>query len=229
MKHRSIRHSAALTTALAVTAACSPLLWRRRCLTWGATRGEALGGMPGDQFLPSAPVVSTRVITIDAPPKAIWPWLVQMGAGRGGAYSYDWIENLFGLNTHSTNEILPEFQDLAVGDVQRLGRKGPRMRVAILDPGHALVLRSEDGAWVWQFELFPLDDGTRLISRNRIITPHPSLRSKAFSAYAVEPGSLIMERKMLFGIKQRAEALYREVPAEPLRAKESAEDCELRS
>jgi hypothetical protein len=216
MKHLSIRHNTALATALAVTAACSPLLWRRHRLTWGATRGEAMRSMPGDQLLPCAPLVSTRAITIDAPPKAIWPWLVQMGPGRGGAYSYDWIQNLFGLNMHSANEILPELQDLAVGDVQQLGKHGPRLRVEILDPGHAFVLRSDDDAWVWQFELLPLDDGTRLVSRNRITAPHPSLRSKAFSVYAMEPASLIMERKMLLGIKQRAEALNRDALAAPV-------------
>ena len=81
--------------------------WRAWCLTWGATPGEAAGALPGDELLPEPGIVSTRAIRVDAPPSAIWPWLVQMGPGRGGAYTYDWIENLFGLGMHSADEVLP--------------------------------------------------------------------------------------------------------------------------
>ena len=77
--------------------------------------------LPGDELLPRAGIVATRAITIDAPPAAIWPWLVQMGSGRGGVYTYDWIENLFGLDMHSTRRILPQYQDVKVGDEFPLG------------------------------------------------------------------------------------------------------------
>ena len=70
-------------------------------LTWGATADGQLVRLPGDELLADADVVSTRAITIDAPPSDVWPWLVQMGSGRGGAYTYDWIENLFGLEMRS--------------------------------------------------------------------------------------------------------------------------------
>jgi hypothetical protein len=193
--------------AVAVLAGAGyPLLWRRRCLTWGASRAEAEHAMPGDEFLPGAPLVSTRAITVDAPSSAIWPWLVQMGPGRGGAYTYDRIENLFGLNMHSADKILPEFQGLKAGDVIPLGAHGPRMRVEVLEPDHTLVLRSEDGLWVWAFSLQPQDGATRLISRNRISTPDPSPAARAFSCYVMEPGSLVMERKMLLTLKERGES-----------------------
>jgi hypothetical protein len=167
--------------------------------------------MPGDDLLPDAPIVSTRAIGIGAPPAAIWPWLVQMGPGRGGAYTYDWIENLFGLNMHSADEIVPAWQNLAVGDELPLGGK-LRMRIEVLDAERAMVMRSDDGAWVWAFGLYPDPDDadrTRLVSRNRIRPPKRNLLTDVVSTFVMEPGSLIMERKMLLGIKDRAERLHR--------------------
>jgi hypothetical protein len=200
----------ALTVALEV--ATYPL-WRPWCLTWGAIDGEAAQILPGDDLLAEPDIVTTRAVGIDAPPSAIWPWLVQMGPGRGGAYTYDWIENLFGLGMHSADEILPQYQDLKVGEAWRLGAQGPVLRVAALEAQRSMVLRSDDGNWVWAFALIPAGPGTRLISRNRIATPGASRLIRAFFAYAMEPGSLIMERKMLLGITQRAERLAREMPA----------------
>jgi hypothetical protein len=179
--------------------------WRQWCLTWGATPEEAAGPVPGDDLLADPAVISTRAVSVAAPPSAIWPWLVQMGPGRGGAYTYDWIENLFGLGMHSADEILPEFQDLKVGDAQRLGTHGPVLRVAALDPERSLVFRSDDGNWVWAFELAHREKGTRLISRNRFAVPGTSILGRALNTYVMEPGSLVMERKMLLGIKRRAE------------------------
>ena len=195
-----------VTLAVAAAAAASYPRWRPWCLTWGASASETAGLLPGDDLLASPDVVTTRAVTVAAPPGAIWPWLVQMGPGRGGAYTYDWIENLFGLGMHSADRILPQFQDLKVGDGQRLGARGPVLRVAALDPQRSLVLRSDDGNWVWSFTLVPAGQGTRLISRNRIATPGASPLARASYRYLMEPGSLIMERKMLLGIKQRAEA-----------------------
>jgi hypothetical protein len=192
------------------------LVLRTRCLNWGAEPSEVYGPMPGDALLPGIKLVTTRAVTVDAPPEAIWPWLVQMGPGRGGAYTYDWIENLFGLDMHSADRVLLEFQDLQVGDAMRLGTKGPCMRVEILEPSRAMVLRSDDGRWVWAFGLAPSpfdpprpgDRRTRLVSRNRIAPAEPGVLERAFYRYVMEPGSLVMERKMLLGIKKRAEALY---------------------
>ncbi len=201
---RGIRVGAGLV-GLAVAA--YPLALRKRCLTWGATADEVRAPMPGDELLPDADIVATRAIGIDAPAGAVWPWLVQMGSGRGGAYTYDSIENLFGLGMHSADRIIPEFQDLKVGDAFRLGPGRPLMHVEVLEPERALAFRFEDGTWVWSFGLTQRGATTRLVSRNRIATPNASLLSRALSALLMEPGSLVMERKMLLGIKQRAEGM----------------------
>jgi hypothetical protein len=200
---------AALVTAGAVAAAY-PLMLRKWCLNWGATPLEVSRAIPGDELNASPDTVSTRAITIDAPPSAIWPWLVQMGSGRGGAYTYDWIENLFGLNMHSADEILPEYQHPQVGDVLPVGPNGPGLRLEIMVPDEVLAFRSEDGNWVWQFALYPLRDRTRLVSRNRITT-HTLDVPERLAYVLMEPGSLVMERKMLLGIKQRAERLARQL------------------
>lgn len=200
----------ALLLGGAVAACYSPPV-RRWYLTWGATAEEAHAAMPGDDLMPEPDLLSTRAVTIDAAPAAVWPWLVQMGSGRGGAYTYDWIENLFGLGMHSAREILPQFQDLAVGDVLPLGQAGPGMQVAICDAERTLAFRSQDRRWVWIFDLRPSGTGTRLVSRNRISTADASWAARLFDRVVMEPGSLIMERRMLLGIKQRAE---QSIPAE---------------
>jgi len=182
-----------------------PLLLQRGLLNWGASPAEVTRRLPGDHLLPNAGVVSTRAITIAAPPGAIWPWLVQMGSGRGGAYTYDWIENLFGLGMHSADRVLPQFQNLKAGDEIPLGPDRPMMRVEVLDPGHVLTVRSADGNWVWIFAIFPQGRTSRLISRNRIATP--SALTRLLYLGVMVPGSLVMERKMLIGIRYRAERL----------------------
>jgi hypothetical protein len=207
----SVRTKIVTSAGLAAGACASyPLLWRNWCLTWGATPDEVARELPGDELLPDAPLVTTRAISIMAPPDAIWPWLVQMGNGRGGAYTYDWIENLLGLDMHSANEILPQYQDVSVGDEFPLGRKGQVMRVAVLEKERVFSLRFGDGNWVWIFVLVPEAGVTRLISRNRITAPAPSAVSKLATMLFMEPGSLVMERKMLVGIKERAERLARD-------------------
>jgi hypothetical protein len=182
---------------------------REPVLTWGATQEEVERRLPGDDLLEDADIVSTRAITIEAPPAAVWPWLLQMGSGRAGAYTYDWIENLFGLEMHSSDRIHPEWQHLEVGDVIPGKASLPGMRVDALDPERALVTRSEDGTWVWAFVLDAANGGTRFISRNRIAVREPSLGDRIGMA-VMEPGSLVMERKMLLGIKERAERLASE-------------------
>jgi hypothetical protein len=188
------------------------LFFRRWCLTWGARDDEIAAKLPGDELLPDAGLVTTRAVTVDAPPEAIWPWLVQMGSGRGGVYTYDWIENLFGLDMHSTRRILPQYQGVKVGDEFPLGPGRPAMRVAVLDPERTFTLRFADGNWVWIFALSAEDGHTRLISRNRIAAAG-AWPARLFGMLVMEPGSLIMERKMLLGIKERAEDLARQQPA----------------
>src|SRR3954449_7499140 len=143
---------------------------RKSILNWGATDEEASARLPGDELLEHATGVSTRAIDIDAPASAVWPWLAQMGPSpRGGAYTYDWIENLLRLNMHTTDRILQEFQRPEVGDTFSLGSNS--MRVERVEPERVLAWRSQDENWVWTFVLS--DDGgrTRLISRNRFRLP----------------------------------------------------------
>ena len=181
------------------------LFLRRWCLTWGARGDEVDANLAGDELLPDAGLVTTRAVTVDAPPEAIWPWLVQMGSGRGGAYTYDWIENLLGLNMHSADEILPQYQHIAVGDELPTGPGRPGMTVEVLDPPRTLAVQVANQNWVWIFALVPQGGSTRLISRNRIATSALSPAGRLFYTVFMEPGSLVMESKMLLGIKQRAE------------------------
>jgi len=129
-----------------------------------------------------------------------------MGPGRGGAYTYDWVENLFGLDMHSADRVVPEWQDLQVGDVMRSAEDKPGMRTEILDPERVLVNCSEAGDWVWIFALEPAGGATRLISRNRIAMKGAAAGQR-LGMLVMAPGSLVMERKMLLGIKERAERL----------------------
>jgi hypothetical protein len=176
---------------------------RRRILTWGATEIEAASQLPGDELLEHADGVATRAITINAPAASVWPWLAQMGPSpRGGAYTYDRIENLLGLGMHSVDRVLPQFQHPEVGDA--IGFGSNRMRLERIDPNHLLAWRSSDSNWVWTFVLENRGEATRLISRNRFRLPGLLAR---VGMLPMEPASLAMERKMLHGIKQRAERL----------------------
>jgi hypothetical protein len=175
---------------------------------WGTTPDERTRIMAGDSLLPNATHAATHAVTIDAAPDDIWPWLVQLGYQRGGLYSYDWLDRLFGfLDRASANEILPAFQQIAVGDTIRLGpREG--LTVAALQDKRALVLRysAHEFEWVWQFGLYPLNE-----QRTRLITRGTERYKNTVGAWlfmrVMEPAAFVMTRKMLLGVKQRAEAL----------------------
>lgn len=175
--------------------------------------------MPGDELLGVARYRTTHAVTIDAPAEQVWPWLVQLGQGRGGMYSYDWLENLLGLRMHSADRIEPALQDLHVGDEIRLVPEGtePELTLTVvrLEPERVLVLGSsgsrEDviGAGMpypaWTFALRPLGGRrTRLVVRFQSdFAPTPA--GWLMNKYALEPVHFLMERKMLLGIKERAE------------------------
>jgi hypothetical protein len=128
------------------------LLLRSPILNWGATNAEAHARLPGDELLEEADGVATRAITIEAPAWAVWPWIAQMGpAPRGGAYTYDWIENLLKLDMHSVDRVLPEYQHPKIGDALGYGKN--RMRTERVEPQQVLATRSQDGNWVWSFIL----------------------------------------------------------------------------
>jgi hypothetical protein len=181
---------------------------RRWFVHWGATASDLTRLMPGDAAAIDPSYSATMAVTIGARPEHIWPWLVQMGYQRGGLYSYDWLDRLFGyLDRPSAETILPEFQRLAVGDEIPIGR-GQGFPVTAIEPYRALVLSGTgDGfAWVWQFGLYPLDERrTRLVSRNLVRVPR-TLGSWLFMR-VIEPAACLMTRRMLLGLKQRAEAL----------------------
>jgi len=182
---------------------------RRWMNRWGATPADLTRVMAGDALLANPTYSGTTAIVIAAPPEYIWPWLVQIGYQRGGLYSYDWLDRLFGyLDRPSATRILPDFQHLAVGDRIPLGR-GPSWPVAIVEPNRALVLdmRNMGGLdWVWQFGLYPIDETrTRLVSRSRVRTRAMSAR---LLTHAIEPAGFLMTRRMLLGLQQRSERLF---------------------
>lgn len=207
--------------AAAAAAACYVLAVRPRLLRWGASTQESAGPLPGDELVPTPRMQSTRAVTIHAPAASVWPWLVQLGAGRGGMYSYDRLENAAGLGIHSADRILPEHQRLDVGDVIPLGPDvGIPVRQIVtgsvlalggpVDPltGNAIPPgasaagpRLEVG---WTFVLEPVDERTtRLLSRTRY--DYAPLAMGLILRPLLEPVQFVMERRMLLGIKSRAE------------------------
>jgi hypothetical protein len=137
--------------AAALGAVYALALWRP-ILTWGATRVEAHGPLPGDELLGHPDAVATRAIEIDAPSSAVWPWLAQLGPSpRGRAYTYDRVENLLGLDMHSVDRVLDGFQHPQVGDT--IGFGANRMRLERVEAERVLAWRSDDGNWVWAFVL----------------------------------------------------------------------------
>ena len=190
-------------------------LARTRLLNWGATTAERERALPGDDLLPDADAQSTMAVSIDAPPDAVWPWLVQLGQERGGFYSHEWAENLVGLDIHNADRIVPAWQDLEVGDTIRLGRTDrypdATLEVASFDPERSLVLLTpgDPAWWVWAFVLKPGDEGTtRLLVRSRIRLPeNPAIRLAAQAV--LEPVTFVMTHGMLRGLRIRAERLER--------------------
>jgi len=194
----------------AVAAAAAYLRFGRpRVLNWGATTDEAKKELPGDDIIDDAALQTTRAITVDAAPAHIWPWLVQMGPRpRAGAYTYDWVERLLGIDIENTDRILPEYQHLEPGEMIGANEKGAGLRVVRVEPERALVVQWVPQRSTWAFVIEPQADGTsRLISRNRL--PGSGALARLGLLLFMEPGSLVMEAKMLSGIRRRAERLAR--------------------
>jgi hypothetical protein len=208
--------------AILAFAFLTPFLRSRR-IKWGATDAEVHQSLPGDDLVPHSKGGYTHASNIRASAAGVWPWLVQMGQGRGGFYSYEWLENLVGCDIHNANRIIPELQHLVVGDVVRMHPKATPYRVAAIEPGRALVLQIRvdtqtgntfeltdtiPGKYLnqsWVFFLVEVDGGTtRLISRSRNDWNRSLTNALVFGI--VGPISLVMDRKMLLGIKQRVEA-----------------------
>ena len=185
----------------------APRLWRRM-LDWGSTAEEASQVLPGDELLPDADLVATRAISIAASPAEVWPWLVQIGMGRAGAYAYDWLDRLFGLDMRSSRRIVPELQGLAVGDMIPVANDGTGLRVRSLESERVLATLTDDGTWAWTWTLEPAGDTTRLISRTRMATAHQALPARLATRLLLVPASWVMERRMLLGLRDRAEGRF---------------------
>lgn len=210
---------------------------RPSMLRWGATEKEAREPLPGDDLCPNPRVQSTRAITIDAPPERVWPWIVQMGMGRAGFYTHEWVERPLGgyyAEGHSATRIHPEFQDLKVGDLVDYGG-GNLVLVHAIEPFKYLVHAET-------FVLRPLGgDRTRLIVRYRgmgfispavrniapdapllsraaafvvVRVPGVDLLARALDFFISDPLHHYMEVGMLRGIKKRAEGQFEGVSGE---------------
>lgn len=213
----------ALALVIGITAAAvlaDRLVLRSRYLRWGATDDERQRQWPGDELTPH-PGHCTRAVTVHAPAEEVWPWILQIGQDRGGFYSYTWLENLLLAEMRNAETIVPEYQSRQVGDIvwmapeHRYGKRAS-MSVAQLIPHRAMVLvqrhqfeasqRGEQvSGGIWQFLLDPIDgNSTRLIVRGAAPERTGLLYDLIF-----DPGHFIMERKMLLGIKERAEGARR--------------------
>jgi hypothetical protein len=182
---------------------------RRWSSRWGTTPEEFARVMPGDALIPNPTEMSMQAVTVSAPPEDIWPWLVQIGYQRGGLYSYDWLDRLFGfLDRPSATRILPEFQQLAVGDKIPWGRAGTELTVGVLEPRRALALSYQvrGYVWVWQFGLYPIDEqSTRFVTRGTERVPNKLVWWLGMRI--MEPAAFIMTRRFMLGVRERAEAL----------------------
>ncbi|MEA2421265.1 MAG: hypothetical protein QOF55_364 [Thermoleophilaceae bacterium] len=166
--------------------------------------------LPGDEIVPAAGLTATRAVTVSVNADGVWPWIAQLGQGRGGFYSYDVLENLLGCEIHSADRIVPEWQSVAVGDEVHL-HPDVGLTVAFVQPGRALVLHGgvpigrtpPPYDFTWAFVVRAQADGTtRLVVRERYGY------SRRWAALLVEPIELIsfvMSQRMLRGIRERAE------------------------
>lgn len=203
-----LMRSLAVTTAAALAAYV--VMGRRRQLRWGATDPEVAATLPGDECVASADLVATRAITVHASPEAVWPWIAQIGRGRGGFYTYDWLENLIGLGIHSADQIVAAWQDVRPGDTVELA-EGVGLTVELTIPDRALVISGGistgdgpapyDFTWAWVLRQEP-DGTTRLVVRERYGY------QRWWLPLMLEPVaviSFVMTQRMLRGIRDRAE------------------------
>jgi len=188
---------------IAAACAAAAALYRRWHLHWGATDAEAHAAMPGDDLVQRAQFVATRAVTINAEPEDVWPFIVQVGFGRAGFYSYDLLDN---LGHRSATEVLPEWQAVTVGDIAapmtRHASSTTSFRVHSFDAPSWLVWAKENSTWSWTLTRTTAQT-TRLVTRLK--QRYSPDASGAFAAALLEIGDFPMMRKMLEGIRARAE------------------------
>ena len=203
--------AAALLAALALAAAAFFPVYRAWHLRWGATADEVGRALPGDGELFESSFTATRAITVRARPEDVWPWLVQIGFGRAGWYSYDWLDN---LGRPSAGRIIPELQTLRIGDYVPMSAKVDErtaFRVARFEAGRMLLWTKPDSTWVWVLE--PLDERrTRVLMRLRCRHDAGSPLGLA-GILLMELGDFPMCRKLLVNLRRRAEGLAVARPA----------------
>jgi hypothetical protein len=168
--------------------------------------------LPGDEIVADRNSLSTRAVTVNAPAAKIYPWLMQVGQGRGDMYSYEWLENLIGCNIHNVYQVVPELQQVTVGQVIRMGPEGfPMYHVDSFAPGQYLVLRPADpkteapGPGAWTMAVVGQPDGTsRLIFRQQMRVD-AGIGNFIMWRVIVDPMTVVMEQKMMRTIRDLAE------------------------
>jgi len=174
---------------------------------WGATESELGQTLPGDEYVTEPGASYTQAISINAPASSIWPWLVQIGQGKGGFYSYELLENIIGCQIHNVTCILPEHQDIKVGDELVMHPEAPAIPVAFIEPGKALTYGGrvdQDNANVWVFSLSQQGQVTRLVTR-WMFEYGPGFRNRLGYSWLLEPIAAVMQRKMLITLKEVVE------------------------
>lgn len=183
-------------------------LYRSWHLRWGATDAEVSASMPGDGLVEGAQFNPTRAVTIDAPPDAVWPWLVQAGFGRAGWYSDDLLDN---FARPSLREIQPELQKLEIGQWVSMAPTPSEANAFKVDgfvENEWLLWAKPDSTWAWV--LTDLGDGrTRLVTRVHALYDWSRPLWALAGVVLLELGDFAMMRRMLLGIKERAEASAR--------------------
>jgi hypothetical protein len=204
------RRSSAACIAIALSATVYALIVRPWHLRWGASDDEVGADFPGDNLIDHADLVATRAISVRATAGEVWPWIAQLGQGRGGFYTYDFLENLVGCDIHSADHVVPQWQQIGPGDAVKL-HPDVALAVVVVDPGRALVLRGgvPMGAtpppydFTWGFVLAErAGGGTRLVLRERYGYTRP------WAPLLVEPVevvSFVMSQRMMRGIRNLAE------------------------
>lgn len=220
-----------LVLAIVVVLALYALVLRTRSHRWGATDTELHRSLPGDDLVLSVKVGYTQAITIGFPPEKVWPWIVQIEYQRGGWYTYDWIYKLLGAaefrdGNRSADRIIPELQDLQIGDSVKIFEQAS-FEVVALEPARVLILLARSDLETGQsFELsgaipakflnqswvFYLEESD--IIKSRLIVRwrgdySPGLANTLGLGISTDAGAMIMQPKMLKGIKARAEAMGR--------------------
>jgi hypothetical protein len=182
-------------------------LYRHWHLRWGATDEEVHGPMPGDELVPTASLNATRAITIDAPPELVWPWIVQMGYRRAGFYTYALRDN---AGFDSADRILAEYQPPKLGDWMPMAKQvneTTAFKVKAFATNQWLLWEKPDSTWAWK--LLPLKGGrTRLITRLKARYAWAKPGSAILSLVLLEFGDFPMIRRVMKGIKARAERLH---------------------